>query len=229
MHIQSHGISDIGKRRATNEDVFAIFSDCGLYALADGMGGHRAGEVAAKMAIDVLHQNILSMDQTLPPLRRFLGAIAAVNQHVHNQANQRKEWHGMGSTLSCLLAQEGQLFYAHVGDSRIYRYREELEQLTSDHIQKDGLRKRKITRAIGASSTIDPEIGQISILPGDRFLICSDGLTDSLSDLEIKTIMEVPDLHLVCQKCIDDANYRGGHDNITVVILECLFEQREET
>jgi len=228
MRIESHGISDIGKKRKNNEDVFAIVDGCGFYALADGMGGHQAGEVAAQMTVDLLCQHILNDESFRFPLpsssllSSLLAAIQKTNQHVYKKSVLREDWSGMGTTLSCLLLHEDLLVYGHVGDSRIYRYRDRLEQITNDHTSRNEKKKGKITKAVGTSCSLEPEVGIVAPLSGDLFLICSDGLTDYLSDLEIEEILiQTPsDLSLLCQRLVNCANNRGGHDNITVLVLK---------
>jgi serine/threonine protein phosphatase PrpC len=227
MHIESYGISDIGKKRQNNEDVFAILAGYGFYALADGMGGHQAGEIAAQMTVDSLCRRIIGDDDFRLPLPssslldRLLNAIQETNQHVYKKSVAREDWSGMGTTLSCLLLHEDLLFYGHVGDSRIYRYRDRLEQITKDHTSRSEKKKGKITKAIGTSCTLEPEVGIVAPLTGDLFLICSDGLTDYLSDSEIEQILiETNDLSFLCQKLVNCANSRGGHDNITVLVLK---------
>jgi protein phosphatase len=198
MHIKSYGISDIGKRRQNNEDVFAILDEYGFYALADGMGGHLAGEVAAQMAIDNLCQYISSDEELRLPL-------------------------SSSSLLSRLLL-EDLLFFGHVGDSRIYHFRDCLKQITNDHTCRSEKKRRKITKAIGTSCCLEPEGGIIAPSIGDLFLICSDGLTDHLADFEIEETLKHTshDLTLLCQQLIGHANSRGGHDNITVLALKII-------
>jgi len=228
MRIESHGLSDIGKKRKNNEDVFAIIDGCGFYALADGMGGHQAGEVAAQLAVDLLCQHILNDESYRFPLpsstllTRLLAAIQETNQHVYKKSSSREDWSGMGTTLSCLLLHDDLLVYGHVGDSRIYHYRDRLEQITNDHTCRSEKKKGKITKAVGTSCSLEPEVGIIAPLNNDIFLICSDGLTDHLSDPEIEEILvrSSEDLNLLCQRLILSANNRGGHDNITVLALK---------
>ena len=228
MRIVSHGLSDTGKKRQSNEDAFAILGECGFYALADGMGGHQAGEVAAQMTIHTLCRCILNDEELKLPipssslLLRLLAAIQETNTQVYQKSLFREDWSGMGTTLSCLLHHEDLLFFGHVGDSRIYRFRDHLEQITKDHISTFKRKKGKITKAIGTSESLQPEMGMIAPLTGDLFLICSDGLTDHLSDPEIEKILAYPhtDLGLLCQRLINGANSRGGYDNITVLALK---------
>src|SRR5579885_1870175 len=181
---ESWALSDIGLKRQNNEDVFASHPEENFYALADGMGGHQAGEIAAKLAVERLCSTFISSLAT--PCNKttcvlLANAIQEANSHVYEMASKNPEWSGMGTTLSCIFLHEHSLFYAHVGDSRIYRFRDKLEQLTEDHnLRKDphARYKNKLTRAIGTSLFVEPEIGTYNILPQDLYLICSDGLTD---------------------------------------------------
>jgi len=231
MQIESHGISDIGKKRQNNEDVFILIDELRFYALADGMGGHKAGEVAAHFAIKTLcHQFLADSNLNLPlPSSRIIHqmsqAMQKANKHVFTMSSSRDEWIGMGTTLSCLLLHEDLMFFAHVGDSRIYRFREDLQQITQDHTTRCLKKKGKITRAIGTSPSVEPEVGVIAPLDDDLFLLCSDGLTDLLEDFEIADLLfaskEESPRH-ICETLINAANERGGHDNITVIALKVI-------
>ncbi len=231
MQIESHGLSDIGKKRQNNEDVFVLIDELRFYALADGMGGHRAGEVAAHLAIDSLSNQLLADSNLKMPLSsnhiidQLSKAVQKTNQHVFTMSSSRDEWAGMGTTLSCLLLHEDLMFFAHVGDSRIYRFREDLQQITQDHTSRCLKKKGKITKAIGTSHTIEPEVGVIAPMDNDLFLLCSDGLTDLLEDYEIADLIfqyKDENTHLICKNLIDAANGRGGHDNITVIALKVI-------
>jgi protein phosphatase len=238
--IESYGISDIGLSRKTNEDVFAELPHHGFYVLADGIGGHQAGEVAAKEAvfelcdlIDVLFaedRSSLSLDYVVTALKR---AFVHTNEWVHTLSTKHPELGGMGTTLSCVLFFHDHCIYAHVGDSRIYRFRSHLEQLTSDHsiaedLMKEGdldrqtaaLFKHVLTRAIGMTPTITPDVGVIPLQPGDLFLLCSDGLTDALTDAEIETALKTEKrLKEAAFSLVDLAKEKKGSDNITLLLL----------
>lgn len=227
---ESWALSDIGLKRQNNEDVYASHPSKNFYALADGMGGHQAGEIAAKLAVDRLCTTFLpSLDclQDKTPDELLAEAIQEANSHVYEMSNTHRDWSGMGTTLSCVYLHQQSMIYGHVGDSRIYRFRDSLEQLTEDHsLRKDPASryKNKLTRAIGTSIFVEPEIGIFDILPGDLYMICSDGLTDHVPDDKIAALQQrhpaLPDLG---KALISAAKNDGGFDNITVLLIK-IFE-----
>lgn len=237
------GLSDIGLVRQNNEDVWEQQPSIGLFILADGMGGHQAGEIAARETAAslcrVLKRKITaSKIYSLAEIQELLkSAIIYVNGLVYKLGRSKYEWRGMGTTLCCLLFHVDGLVFAHVGDSRIYRMRDgKLEQLTKDHsllrdlvdkgqlneAQASGfLYKNIITKAIGTESKVDPSVKTGTIKEGDIYLMCSDGLSDLLTAKEIAEILrETPSKEAAAQKLIDRANDEGGRDNITVVITK---------
>lgn len=235
FNIESYGISDIGLVRPNNEDEWAVV-DARFFALADGMGGHKAGEVAAKIAIITLcqainHKNKSSIPEEIEHLKK---AIANANSCVNDLAKENEDLKGMGTTLCCLLLHEDTLIYAHVGDSRIYRFRKELAQLTQDHslryelIAKGQLDedqafpfKNVITRAVGTASAVTPEVGTTTIQEGDIYFLCSDGLSDYVKNREITDILErSKTVKEACHSLVDAAKANGGNDNITVVMIK---------
>ncbi len=233
-------LSDIGLKRLNNEDVFAMIKDQHFYALADGMGGHQAGEVAAKLAIEKMCDTFTSSLKDLLPSReredlliKLADSMQEANAHVFQMASTHRELSGMGTTLSCLFLHEHFLFFAHVGDSRIYRFRGNLEQLTEDHsLRKEfpsiSKNKHKLTRAIGTSLFVDPEIGMAQLHPDDFYLLCSDGLTDHVSDEVISNLfLEQLPPPILCQALVDAAKEDGGYDNITVVAIKILDRELE--
>jgi protein phosphatase len=224
--IESFGISDVGLSREKNEDVFHEIPLHSFFVLADGMGGHNAGEVAAKEVIHHLSSSIcqlFSTEENFPPLPSFLhNAIVKANHWVHQLSEQKLEFQGMGTTLCCLLIHEQKLIYGHVGDSRIYRFRDALLQMTQDH-RSSSLRGKKnmITRAIGTTPHIEPDIAIESIHPGDIYFLCSDGLTDYVSDHEISTILEKNGcIKTASKQLVHAAKTKGGGDNITILMLK---------
>ncbi len=232
--VESWGLSDIGLKRLNNEDVFIAHNDTNFYALADGMGGHQAGEIAAQLAVEHLYAQFfdsliaLEKPSTDHLLKKLADTIQEVNSHVYQMASSYRDWSGMGTTLSCLFLHDQKILYAHVGDSRIYRFRQTLEQLSHDHSLRkefpyDPRAKNKLTRAIGTSLFVNPQTGITDFLPGDLYLLCSDGLTDLVSDAEITShIVQQTALPLLCHSLVNAAKNEGGHDNITVIAVKIL-------
>ncbi|MBM3199011.1 MAG: serine/threonine-protein phosphatase [Chlamydiae bacterium] len=229
--IQSYGISDLGLVRTSNEDLFHSIPLHHFFALADGMGGHNAGEIAAREVIHHLstsiHQLFASEEtknrDTLPSL--LYRAITQANAWVHRLSEQKAELSGMGTTLCCLLLHQDSLVYANVGDSRIYRFREELTQITEDHsLYPHTLAgKNIITRAIGTGPYVEPDIHITAVKPGDLYFLCSDGLTDYVSDIELLHILRrTPCIQTASAKMVQAAKDKGGHDNITILMVRVL-------
>jgi serine/threonine protein phosphatase PrpC len=229
MIIESYGISDIGLSRANNEDVWAELPDCNFYVLADGMGGHQAGEVAAKEAVMEMCDAIDTLFAKKEPLSQS-GVIAglhrgiiAANTWVRTLAKQHPELSGMGTTLCCFCLFEETLIYAHVGDSRIYRFRKKLTCLTADHSVRQE-NKSMLTQAIGTSSLLGPEIATAPVVIGDIYFLCSDGLTDYVADDEIETILQKStSLKDAAIELVETAKAAGGNDNITILMIK-LYE-----
>ncbi len=254
MNFKAYGKTDVGKKRRKNEDNFDINRDLGLFIVADGMGGHAAGEVASKMAVDVIMDYVKRTIKTDEPYltgynsrysrggNRLNSAVILANQLISETSNSRDEWQGMGTTLvAAWLADRSKriLSIANVGDSRAYLLRKnKLEQLTSDHSVveeqvKSGLISREeadkssirnmITRALGFRERVDGDIIEKEVEPGDKLLLCSDGLNGMLSDKQIRSILKLTgSLETTCQQLISAANAKGGKDNITVLIVSFL-------
>jgi protein phosphatase len=223
--VESFGISDLGLARNNNEDVFHEIPMHNFFVLADGMGGHNAGEIAAKEVVHHLSTSVSqlfsSQENHLPfeeiPLHLHQAIIKA-NSWVHQLSEQKAEFSGMGTTLCCLLLHHDSLIYANVGDSRIYRFRDRLEQLTEDHAS---LEKNMITRAIGTSPSVEPDICVTPIKSNDVYFLCSDGLTDFVSDEELSSILTNHScIKTASQRMIEAAKNKGGGDNITVLMVK---------
>ena len=237
------GLSDIGLNRANNEDVWVALPEIGFFALADGMGGHQAGEVAAKEAIESLCRSIqhlashpeLNSSDLIIAIRK---AIEKTNRRVYELGRERALFNGMGTTLCCLYWTKKAVIYCHVGDSRIYRLRAgKLDLLTQDHSLFARLvarfkhlgeepkssypYKHVITRAVGTSRKANPEIALSTYEPGDLFLLCSDGLSDVLTLKDIEKILErAPSLEESAVHLIEKAKIKGSSDNITVLLVK---------
>lgn len=248
--VLAFGLTDIGLVRQNNEDAWGAVPEFGFFALADGMGGHQAGEVAARECITSLCKYVKKTKSrkkksTLAESQSMLQhAIKQVNDIVFKMGVGKPELRGMGTTLCCLQFHEQGLVYAHIGDSRIYRFHDgKLAQLTTDHSlmrelidlgqlsegqAPEFLYKNIITKAIGTEATIDPTIKISEIADEDAFLMCSDGLSDMLTTIEMENILSQPLSVSQCVKAlINAAKEKGGFDNITVVLIR-LKELNEE-
>jgi protein phosphatase len=227
--------SDVGRGRPENEDSLLVDREHGLYAVADGMGGHRAGEVASATAIDTLQAAFGGGN----PIDR---AVAAANAAVFAKAADDAALRGMGTTLTAVaLRPDGTAILGHVGDSRAYLMRDgAVTQVTDDHSLVEQLvregrlspeeaqhhpQRAIITRALGVDPDVEVDTYRVDLKPGDRLLICSDGLTGMLSDETIAaTLRRHADPQQAAETLVDMANQAGGDDNITVVILDALAD-----
>lgn len=233
------GLSDIGRSRAKNEDVWAASPEIGFFALADGIGGHKAGEVAAQETIDFLLSYARKIEQkdVVELMVELRHAIELANRHVYQMGAKRPEYHKMGTTLCCLFWTGTNVILAHVGDSRIYRFRSgRLELLTQDHslfaewLAKGEIAKKcttpypykhVITRSIGCLCKANPDIAAATPLDGDIFFLCSDGVTDVLSIEEMEKILDArPLLEEAAESLIQAAKFKGGSDNMTVLMVQ---------
>lgn len=241
MGTESYGISDIGRSRQNNEDVWAELPDCNFYILADGLGGHQGGEVAAKEAVmglcDAIDNLFLSKEKPSPSeaIAAIENGVKHVNKAIRSLALEHRELTGMGTTLCCFLLLENTLIHAHIGDSRVYRFRGKLERLTQDHSLRQKLLssgdldetsavkfpyKNIVTRAIGTTLSVQADIKTSPIEKGDIYFLCSDGLTDSLSDAMIEQILKnSSSIKDACLDLVEAAKTAGSSDNITVVMV----------
>ncbi|GAB4228948.1 MAG: Stp1/IreP family PP2C-type Ser/Thr phosphatase [Chlamydiales bacterium] len=240
--VESCGITDKGLVRDNNEDVWGQAKDRNFFVLADGMGGHRAGEVAAREAVNMLCKKIVEERLLLSSLttseitETLSNWIFGINETIFALGQSCRELNGMGTTICCAYCLPEEIILAHVGDSRIYRLREgELTQMTEDHsllsemihkgkVSKENsdefMYKNIITRAIGTDPTVEPEVSVAPLREYDQYLLCSDGLTDHLSNEEIAAIMrEYPKLEECAHQLVDAAKFKGGQDNITVLLI----------
>jgi len=238
------GLSDIGLARTNNEDALLILEDQGFFALADGMGGHRAGEIAAMEVMRCLSASIealfLSSNKNWAISELFSlnrSCIERANSWVHHLSCKRRAYQGMGTTLCTLLFYKRFLIYGHVGDSRIYRFRKGvLKQLTSDHslhnqmIVRGDVKKGEarcssynniLTRAIGMQNVVNVDSHITSVVHDDIYLMCTDGLTNQVDDFEIEDICNSSyDLKTTSASLIKRANSEGGQDNVTVLMVK---------
>jgi len=255
---QSAGLSDVGRRRVSNEDSYYHDDSVGLYAVADGMGGHAAGEIASQEAIDTVRGMVRQGEGLLRAVeagdhspealwrvgRLLESAVQAATYMVFGIAQSEPDQAGMGTTLSALLLCGQYGVTAQVGDSRVYMVREgQVAQLTEDHTLiawqvKQGLiseseaqhspHKNVITRAVGSREYVQVDTHFFQIEPGDTFVICSDGLHGYLRDEEIPAITALGPESAV-RRFIEIANARGGRDNITTIVVTAGPTDTEET
>jgi protein phosphatase len=235
--IDAASCSHVGRVRTVNQDRFAEFEDgrgSRLLVVADGMGGHRGGETASRLAVEAIGDVFARSRESLG--ERMGAAIAAANERVYESACADPELAGMGTTVVALcLGEAGEGWVAHVGDSRLYLLRGgKLDALTADHslvgeMQRLGMlsaeeaeahpRRNELTRCVGVAPSVEVEITRIAVEPGDRFLLCSDGLCIHLGDDEIREVLEREQPSSAAHMLVDHANARGGHDNVTVQVV----------
>jgi serine/threonine protein phosphatase PrpC len=248
MRILSFGMSDVGRRRPHNEDSLLFDDELALYIVADGVGGNAKGEVASAESVELVHSWVKRWRKTLNAqiadpspenanlVRRLLeSAVQSACYMVFGMGQQDPRQRGMSSTLSSLLINAGIAFIAQVGDSRVYLTRGgKTSQLTEDHTLvnfrlKLGLitpeeaanspGKNVITRAVGHQDYVEVDTFDLEVEPGDRFMLCSDGLHGYLLEGEVDSLLQ-GDREAVTHRLIELANDRGGRDNITVVICD---------
>jgi protein phosphatase len=245
-------LSDPGLRRSSNEDCYCTREDIGLYMVADGMGGHVAGEVASRVAVEATQAFIeetagADKNRTWPfpfdpslslDANRIKAAFRLANRRIASRIAESQDLRGMATTASALLAGTEAACVAHVGDSRVYMLRDgKLTQITHDHswveeqvragtMSPSAARmhpwRNVVTRALSGGEDPEVDVTELNLQPGERFLICSDGLFSVVSDTQIAEILSDRTLSLseACRRLIDAANGGGGPDNITAVVLE---------
>jgi serine/threonine protein phosphatase PrpC len=249
LQIKASGVTDAGLKREGNEDAFSTQDSLGLYVVADGMGGHVAGEVASRIAVEMVNKSFhkwisekaTENDLYGPPDSSLtlwgnyiLSSIRMANKIVYELALEHKEYHGMGTTIVILLITPTLIITANVGDSRIYMVRDgKLERLSRDHTfvaeqiemglmtEEEGETshmKHILTRNFGSAEEVEPDIFEIEPNNNDRFVLCTDGLTDLVEDEEIlEMTSNEDDPDVLCHKFLDTVLKRGAHDNTTVV------------
>jgi len=236
--------SHVGMKRKQNQDFAAIHPEIGLFILADGMGGHQGGEIASQLCVETISQHFLqhssSTDQTPIPTLLHQGILAA-NQAIYDRSQAEPTLKGMGTTSTTLKIFNGMAHIAQVGDSRCYFWNAQgIWQLTQDHslvqeklraglITRDQMKqdemKNVITRSVGYELNLKVDLYSLPVQSGDSFLLCSDGLSNPVSDALMFDILDESSkagLHLtdLTQRLVDAANQRGGDDNVTVVLVK---------
>ena len=245
MRITSCGVTDVGMKRTNNEDNYLVNDELNLFVCCDGMGGHVGGEYASAIAVNTVEEVLASIetdpDVQLPdtddPIERtrekLRYAIRLAGKRIHEKATLEPEYKGMGTTALALLLEQGNFYIAHVGDSRGYLLREgRIEQLTEDHSLvyqkvKEGvltLEEAKthklrniITRSLGYMEEVEVDIQVRAVKRGDKFMLCSDGLSNLVSTAEIGEILHRNEPQQASRRLVELACERGGDDNVTVV------------
>jgi protein phosphatase len=251
--------SHVGRVRTENQDAFGFFPDLGLFVVADGLGGHEGGRQASTLAVDVVRDNVAATDdEDLTPMsdraglvslgaRRLLAAIVEANGRVRD-AGRELARRGMGTTVAALLfdAVYGVVAVCHVGDSRVFRFRDgQLQQLTEDHtvvqqwvkegrIQPEDAasspHRHMITQAVGTQESVRPDVRLERPVSGDVYVLTSDGIHDQIAADEMAAALNESrgDLETACLRLIEMANARGGRDNSTVLLVRCASSATDD-
>lgn len=227
--------TDIGRIRSRNEDSVKIFPSDGLAILSDGMGGHRAGDVASQMAVDIIAERLLDGNNSITP-QRLVESLEAANHSIREKSFNEPNCQGMGATVVVATFAQQRLLAAHAGDSRLYRFADgRLEQLTEDHTLaqqyvREGLMNQNeadrwvgrnmLVKGLGIDTRVDPDINEEDLQPECMYLLCSDGLTDAVpDDLIAATLRKQSDsLQSAVDTLINLANDNGGPDNISIIL-----------
>ncbi len=241
--IKAYAKSDIGKLRESNQDYYYIsnsLDEVQLYILADGMGGYNGGEIASKLAVQTaksyIENNFKEIEKDRDSIIQLVASsMEYANMVVYEKSKESKELEGMGTTLEICLIYNNRAFIGHVGDSRIYRIRKEfMRKLTQDHsyvqkLVKDGTitqeeaihhpQKNMLMKALGCNAFVEPDVMAKGFLKEDILVMCSDGLTNLVSQEEIFKFAK-KDIEQAPKELIEIANKNGGYDNITVVIIK---------
>jgi serine/threonine protein phosphatase PrpC len=249
LEVRASGISDVGLQREGNEDAFSVQSSLGLYIVADGMGGHLAGEVASRVAVAIIGKSYRKwLEHDIPDDELFgypdaslskignyiMNSIRLANRVIYEMATEYEQYNGMGTTVVTLLVTPNLIVAANVGDSRIYMVRDgRIERMSKDHtivsehVEMGAMTEEEaaksplrhiLTRNLGSAQSVEPEVFEIVPSGRDRFILCSDGLTDLANDKEILEVaLGEDEPELLSRKLVDLALQRGGHDNTTVV------------
>ncbi len=242
-------LTDTGQKRDHNEDAVGFDKRLGLAVLADGMGGYQAGEIASDMGVNTVLEHIRENFEAdlLEPVKDFRSAgpvcglieraVHEANRVIHTAAQKKPQYQGMGTTIVVVMLHENMISVAHVGDSRLYRFRDrKLELMTEDHSlvremvrkgyyteaeAREASNKNVVTRALGVDAEVEPEVQEDMALLDDLYLLCSDGLNDMVDDRQIEDILlrYGADLKQTADQLIRLANEMGGNDNISAILL----------
>jgi protein phosphatase len=238
--LKAFSITDIGERRRINQDyVFCSENTIGklpnLFIVADGMGGHNAGDYASRFCVEFFTQRIKD-SEIISPIASIEAAIKETNDILLSQAQEKIELEGMGTTFVVATIFDKEMYVANVGDSRLYVIGKEMKQITEDHSLVEAMvktgelnrcearvhpNKNIITRAIGANQSVEPDFFEVNLEEGDTVLMCSDGLTNMLEDETIERIIRENDNpETAAETLVKCANQNGGKDNIAIIIIK---------
>jgi serine/threonine protein phosphatase PrpC len=250
VSVSAFGLTDVGRKRRHNEDAYLLDAERGLFVVADGMGGHAAGEVASRITVESIQEYIAATDEQHESSwpfgfnsrvslegNRLTTAVEKANEKVMRAVQNRPELKGMGTTVVAALFDAERATLVHVGDSRAYLFRDgELRRLTDDHswvqeqvnagiLSEDEAKshplKNVVTRALGGAAHVSVDLIEVPVRPGDRFLLCSDGLTGMVPDEDLFAhFRSEGDLEKTVRQLVDMANDRGGVDNVTAILVE---------
>lgn len=243
--INAFGKTDVGLMRTINQDCIFISTEPvgklqNLFIVADGMGGHKAGDVASREAIEKFVKYACTTHMT-DPANILDSGIISINKEIYDMANSNRDYSGMGTTFVAATMTGNHVYIANVGDSRLYLIHRDIQQITRDHslvedmvrmgmLEKEEARthykKNVITKAIGVADdkTSTPDIFEIEIESGDKLLLCSDGLTNMVDDYDIrKTIKNSESIEDAVRSLINQANENGGKDNISAILIDAIY------
>ncbi len=251
LGVRSAGLSDTGRKREINEDYYENDNSLGLYVVADGMGGHLAGDVASKFAVNIIQKYFRQLRTENTPLDELFGlpesslslwgnyvlaSVKLANRILYDMSQEYPRYKGMGTTIAVIALMNSAVIAANVGDSKIYLIRgDTMEPLSKSHTMmaeqlelglisseeaKTSPLRHIITRSLGSCSDVEVDVFEIETMAGDSFLLCTDGLTDLVTDKDILNIVKNGDeQESICSKLVSEANNRGGIDNITVSFI----------
>lgn len=237
MSITAAGFTNIGLIRKTNEDSFGLFPQLHLYVVADGLGGHAGGEIASRMAVDMMKDYAVSADAAIKKDALLPGAIAFANRKIYDVAINDKKLSGMGTTVVAAIADPSEIIISFVGDSRAYLYQKgSIRPLTEDHsFANDYVRlgfltpqeardhpfRHALGRALGLRPTVEVETAKLTAHPGDLILLCTDGLSNTLTSEEMRVILAEAqgDIDKAGHDLIQRTLEKGGRDNVTVLLI----------
>lgn len=238
MKIRAHAKTDIGQKRRINQDAFLKDNALGLFVVADGMGGHRGGEVASQLSVASVQEFVRQNCDSLPPWELLDKAVNLAGEKIFNMAQQNEELAGMGTTIMALYFRGDRVYVAQVGDSRAYLVSQNaIWQITEDHsLLNEEIRagritavqaanyqfKNVITRSVGYEIKVLVDVYRRQVQPGDIYLICSDGLSGLVAPADIVEAITKHGPERAVTELVATANERGGDDNISIIICEAL-------